>query len=92
VAMARFATWRRPDGLSLDPWIRTHERLGASILGPASRSMVITGTVAEWEGWTAMAFPETGLYVVPDALGLVDIDRDADRGTYVEENLWMRHN
>jgi len=29
--------------------------------------------------------------VVPDALGLVDIDRDADRGTYVEENLWMRH-
>lgn len=91
VAMARFATWRRADGLPLDPWIRTHERLGASILGPASRSMVITGTVTEWESWTAMAFPESGLYVVPDALGLVDIDRDADHGTYVEENLWMRH-
>ncbi len=91
VSMERFAAWRRPDGESLDPWIRTHERLGASILGPASRSMVIAGSVAEWEQWAAMAFPETGSYVVPDALGLVEIDRERDRGTYVEENLWMRH-
>ena len=90
-SMERFAAWRRPDGLSLDPWIRTHERLGAFILGATSRSMVITGSVAEWEEWAAMAFPESGAYVVPDALNLVDIDRDADRGTYVEENLWMRH-
>lgn len=53
--------------------------------------MIITGTVAEWEEWAAMAFPETGRYVVPDALDLVLIDRDADRGTYAETNLWMRH-
>jgi hypothetical protein len=38
-----------------------------------------------------MVFPETGLYVVPDALDLVQIDREHDRGTYVEPNLWMRH-
>jgi hypothetical protein len=91
VSMERFAAWRRHDGQSLDPWIRTHERLGASILGPASRSMVITGTVAEWEQWAEMAFPETGSYVVPDALSLVEIDQESDQGTYVEENLWMRH-
>jgi GNAT superfamily N-acetyltransferase len=89
--MAEFATWTRSDGLHLDPWIRTHQRLGASILGPAPRSMVITGTVAEWEDWTKMAFPATGQYVVPDALDLVEIDRDQDTGTYVETNLWMRH-
>lgn len=89
--MSRYATWRRADGSSLDPWIRTHERLGARILGVAERSMVIKGTVAEWERWAGMAFPETGRYVVPDALGLVDIDRSADEGIYVEENLWMRH-
>ena len=53
--------------------------------------MVITGTVAEWEGWAAMAFPESGEYVVPDALDLVRIDREHDRGTYAETNLWMRH-
>jgi len=89
--MARFATWTRADGLSIDPWIRTHERMGARILAPAPRSMVITGTVAEWEAWTDMVFPETGAYVVPDALGLVDIDRDRDIGTYIEENLWVQH-
>lgn len=90
-AMADFAGWARPDGLHLDPWIRTHQRLGASILGPAPRSMVITGSVAEWEDWAGMAFPQTGRYVVPDALDLVDIDRERDRGTYAETNLWMRH-
>jgi hypothetical protein len=86
-----FAAWTREDGLSIDPWIRTHQRLGATILGAARRSMVITGSVAEWEAWTDMAFPQTGHYAVPDALGLVEIDREGDRGTYVEDNLWMQH-
>jgi hypothetical protein len=89
--MEIFAAWSREDGLSIDPWIRTHQRLGATILGPARRSMVITGSVGEWESWTEMVFPQTGHYVVPDALGLVDIDREADQGTYVEDNLWMQH-
>jgi GNAT superfamily N-acetyltransferase len=89
--MENFARWTRDDGLHIDAWIRTHQRLGASILGPAPRSMVIIGAVAEWEQWTGMAFPDSGRYVVPDALDLVDIDRDEDRGTYVEPNLWMRH-
>lgn len=53
--------------------------------------MIITGTVAEWEAWAAMAFPETGQYVVPDALDLVTIDHEQDCGTYAETNLWMRH-
>jgi len=53
--------------------------------------MLITGTVAEWEDWTKMAFPQTGQYVVPAALDLVEIDREQDRGTYAETNLWMRH-
>ncbi len=89
--MASFARWTREDGLHIDPWIRTHQRLGATILTPARESMIITGTVAEWEKWTGMAFPETGQYVVPDALDLVDINREDDRGTYAETNLWMRH-
>lgn len=89
--MENFARWTRPDGAHTDPWIRTHQRLGATILGPASRSMVITGTVAEWEDWARMAFPETGQYVVPGALDLVSINREDDSGTYQETNLWMRH-
>ena len=89
--MASFARWARADGLHLDPWIRTHQRLGAVILTPAPRSVTITGTVAEWEQWAGMAFPETGQYVVPDALDLVAIDREHDHGTYAETNLWIRH-
>jgi GNAT superfamily N-acetyltransferase len=91
VPMAEFATWARPDGLSIDPWIRTHQRMGAVVLGPARRSMVIAGTVAEWQQWTDMLFPVTRDYVVPDALNLVHIDVEQDRGVYVEENLWVRH-
>jgi GNAT superfamily N-acetyltransferase len=90
-SMAAFARWDRGDGLHLDPWIRTHQRLGATILSPAPDSMIIKGTVAEWEEWAAMAFPESGKYIVPDALDLVDIDRESDAGLYSETNLWMRH-
>ncbi len=89
--MSRFATWTRADGLSLDPWIRSHQRMGATILAPARRSMVITGTVVDWETWTGIVFPETGRYIVPGALDLLEINREADQGTYVEENLWMQH-
>lgn len=91
VGMATYASWVRADGLSIDPWLRTHQRMGAVVLGPASRSMVIEGTVAEWEEWADMPFPASGEYVVPEALGLVRIDRQRDLGVYVEENLWVQH-
>jgi GNAT superfamily N-acetyltransferase len=89
--MANFARWTRGDGSHLDPWVRTHQRLGATILCPAPRSMVVTGTIAEWQDWAGLAFPETGRYVVPGALDLVEIDTGRDQGSYAETNLWMRH-
>ena len=89
--MEKFASWRRTDGEHVDPWIRIHERLGAVVLAVAERSMVISGSVDDWEKWTGMLFPESRSYVVPDALDLVVIDRVADVGTYVEPNLWMHH-
>ena len=91
-AMERYVTWRRPDGTHLDPWLRTHERLGARIVKIAPQSFSVSGTVAEWEEWTGMSFPETGAYIVPgDALVPVEIDREADKGLYVEPNVWMVH-
>ncbi|MGC9221423.1 MAG: hypothetical protein ACP5H2_08740 [Solirubrobacteraceae bacterium] len=89
--MADYATWRRDHGLSLDLWIRTHQRMGASIVKPAPNSMAITGTVADWEGWADMPFPVTGSYIVPDALNLLEVDREHDTATYREENLWIQH-
>ena len=89
--MERYVHWRREDGLPFDPWIRLHERLGAEILAVCPESLVVTGTVADWEEWTGMAFPESGLYVVEGALVPVEIDRAGDIGRYVEPNVWMRH-
>ena len=53
--------------------------------------MRIAGTVAQWEEWTELAFPESGSYVVPGALVPVEIDREQDEGLYVEPNVWMVH-
>lgn len=86
-----FMRWSREDGMALDPWIRTHQRLGAEILAAAPASQTMTGTVAEWERWTGLALPESGDYVIPDGLSLLRIDRPADHGVYREPNVWMRH-
>ena len=65
VPIERYADWRRGDGLLLDPWLRVHERRGAIVLKPEPRSLRITGSVAEWEEWTGMSFPESGEYWFP---------------------------
>lgn len=85
--------WQQPDnpGLPFDPWLRVHARLGAEILAAAPQSMVIPGTLAEWQRWTGMHFPESGAYVVPGALQPIEIDVERDLGRYVEPNVWTRH-
>lgn len=87
----QFASWVRADGAPLDPWLRTHWRLGARIIATAPRSQTMTGTVREWECWCEMVFPDSGEYVIPDGLATLHIDRDADLGTYVEPNVWLQH-
>ncbi len=87
----RFASWTRADGLPLDPWLRTHARLGARMVALAPASQTMTGTVAQWEEWTGMRFPDDGAYVIPDGLSTLHIDHTADSGTYVEPNVWMQH-
>lgn len=86
-----FAAWKRADGLPLDPWLRTHVRLGASVLCVAPRSQTITGTVEEWQSWTGLQLPESGDYVIPDGLALLRVDVEGDSGVYHDPNVWMRH-
>ncbi|MFN8624076.1 MAG: GNAT family N-acetyltransferase [Chloroflexota bacterium] len=87
----RYAAWTRPDGQPFDPWIRVHARLGARIAGTSPRSMEIPGSVADWEAWTGLAFPESGTYVVPRAADVLRIDRGEDRGVLFDPNVWMVH-
>jgi GNAT superfamily N-acetyltransferase len=90
-SIERYVTWRRADGAPLDPWLRLHERLGARVATPLPESMLISGTVAEWESWTDLAFPESGDYVFPDGLAPVSVDRENDRAVYWEPNVWLVH-
>jgi len=89
--MEAYVRWTTPDGLPFDPWLRVHARAGASIEKICPESMIIPGTVADWEEWTGMRFPESGTYVVSGALEPIAIDLAADRGVYVEPNIWMHH-
>ncbi len=89
--MERYIRWTREDGGPLDPWMRTHWRLGADTLHVIPRAMVIEGSVAQWEDWTGMRMPDSGDYVVPGALQPVRIDRDRDEGRYEDPNVWMKH-
>jgi GNAT superfamily N-acetyltransferase len=86
-----FMTWTREDGLPLDPWLRTHVRLGATLLAPAPASQTMTGSVADWEKWTDMPFPTTGTYTIPAGLTTLEINRDSNTGLYIEPNIWLRH-
>jgi hypothetical protein len=63
-----FARRTRPDGAPLDPWLRTHRRLGGQIIATAPHSQTMTGTVQEWEAWTGTVLPATGEYVIPRGL------------------------
>ncbi|MGC4937806.1 hypothetical protein [Kribbella sp. DT2] len=87
--IATYLTWTRSDGLPLDPWLRTHVRLGATVLAPAPASQTITGSVDEWEKWTGMVFPSPGTYTIPAGLSTLTIADGV--GTYTEPNIWVRH-
>jgi hypothetical protein len=91
IAMENYAGWRRPDGTLFDPWLRVHEAVGGQSVGPAPAAMTVRGSVADWERWTGLAFPQTGSYVVPGALCPVEIDAERDQGLYVEPAFWMHH-
>lgn len=85
----RYAEWRREDGLLFDPWLRVHERAGATTLRPEPESLRITGTTAEWEDWVGMRFPEDGAYTFPG--GLAPLTVADGTGRYWEPNVWMHH-
>ena len=89
--MERYVRWQREDGAPFDPWLRAHWRSGAEILKVAHPSMLIEGSIEEWEEWTGMKYPESGDYVVADALVPVQMDLEMNVGRYVEPNVWVHH-
>jgi hypothetical protein len=53
--------------------------------------MTISGSRREWEGWTAMKFPQSGPYVLAGGLNPMQMNVEKDAGVYIEPNVWMVH-
>jgi GNAT superfamily N-acetyltransferase len=86
-----YAYARRDDGLPVDPWLRVHVRAGAGIVNVAHSSMVITGTLDDWRGWTGLPFDTSGPVEVPQALVPAHCDVAQNQVVYVEPNVWVHH-
>ena len=90
-SMDDYITWRNQDDLPFDPWLRVHARVGGKIIKACHESKTVRGTRAEWEEWTRMKFPQSGLYIIPGALVSIEMDVEKDEGVYIEPNVWMVH-
>jgi hypothetical protein len=91
ISIDDYITWTNGDGLPFDAWLRVHARLGAKIIKPCHQAMKISGTIATWEEWTGLKFPQSGQYVIPGALNPMEMDIESDKGIYIEPNVWMHH-
>lgn len=91
IPIQTYLGWTTAAGLPFDPWLRTHVRAGGVIVKACPRSMSLQGDVAGWERWTGLALPGSGHYVVPELLAPLQVNRDADRGIYIEPNVWVAH-
>ncbi len=86
-----YITWKNPNNLPFDPWIRVHVRNRGEIIKVCKKSMQIEGKVHEWENWTNQNYPGDGNYIVTGALTPISIDIKKNIGKYIEPNVWILH-
>ncbi|WP_156875492.1 N-acetyltransferase [Phaeobacter inhibens] len=91
IPMDQYIKWTTPAGLPFDGWLRVHQRLGGETIKVCHTSMIIPGSISDWENWTGQKFPGSGSYVIPGALNPIEIDTDQNIGRYVEPNVWVVH-
>jgi len=90
ISMDNYTKWEKDD-LPFDPWLRVHIKIGGEILKVANPSMIVRGTVSDWQRWTGMHFGESNKYIILGALNPVNIDLENDLGEYIEPNIWVLH-
>jgi GNAT superfamily N-acetyltransferase len=91
IPIDEYARWTRHDGLPFDPWIRAHVRAGGRIARGEPASMRYEATVADWRAWTGLPFPGSGDHILDFAAAPVHVDLEADRGVYLDPNVWVIH-
>ena len=91
ISLDDYITWKNEEGLPFDAWLRVHARLGGKIIKTCNESKTIRGTRPEWEEWTKLEFPQSGEYIIPDALVPMQMNVEKNEGVYVEPNVWIVH-
>jgi len=91
ITIDNYSKWELDDGLPFDPWLRVHKILGGEVFKTANESMLITGSVKEWESWTGVKILGNGNYIFDGALNPVAIDYDNDVGKYTDPCIWVRY-
>lgn len=87
--MAEYVARVRADGLPVDPWLRTHVRLGARVVAVCPVSMTVAAPLVDWRAWTGLPLARTGPVDVPGALTPVHVSVEQDVAVYVEPNVWV---
>jgi len=90
ISMDNYINWEK-DNLPFDPWLRVHIKIGGEILKVANPSMIVRGTVSDWQRWTGIHFSESNKYIVRGALNPINIDLESNLGEYIEPNVWVLH-
>lgn len=89
IPMKEYIQWKNDAGLPFDAWLRVHYRLGARIAKVCAKSMRIVGTIGDWERWTGLKIPQSGLYLVDGGLVPMKVSKERNMGVYLEPNVWM---
>ncbi len=79
----------KKDGIIFDPWIRIHESSGAKIIKVCHESMVIDGTINDWETLSGKKINVSGNCIIDGALNEVQMNLETNQGLYKEDNIWL---
>ena len=89
VSVEEYARVRLPDGSHFDPWVRTHERLGARIVATCPVSASFRGSREQWEEWSGLKLPDRGEILLPEAIAPLRLEGGV--GQLDEPSLWLEH-
>lgn len=87
--LADYLQMKNEQGERFDPWLRTHEKLGAEVLNICVDSVVVRASITRWNEWCGNDWKSPGKYDHPSAL--VPIEFADGIGLYREPNVWVRY-
>jgi hypothetical protein len=89
IPLDEYVRWTREDGSIFDPWLRVQARHGGTVVRICEDSLVIEGTVDQWQEWTGLELPGPGQYVIAGGHVPLHIDEHRTLGRYAEPHVWV---